>query len=272
MYSLTNTALTELTAGDVKKLRPLNILLAEDNPMNIKLISILFAQNGLKLQVAENGAAAIKKIKANDFDIVLMDMEMPVLNGYEATKLIRKQLKNKIPIIAMTAHAMPGEREKCLQLGMNDYIAKPIDAALLFKSIYNLTHIRKSVSKKTGITKFNTPAAVSDKVCNLEYLVGITRGNKKIINNIVAVFFKETGKELTYLNDAIEKTNYKDISDISHKIKSAFSILGISLLEPVFKEMEQLSSITSCIGNIELLNHRVNIVFNQAKAEMKTAY
>lgn len=108
----------------------------------------------------------------------------------------------------------------------------------------------------------------SAKVCNMDYLVNVTRGNKKIINNIVAVFFKETKKEMVDLNGAIEKRNYTAISNIAHKIKSAFSILGISVLEPVFKEMEQLSCSTSSIGNIELLNRRVHFVFTQAKEEM----
>lgn len=252
--------------NSLKKPGPLNILLAEDNLLNIKLITVLFAQHGVTIEVATNGLEAVEKIKTNNFDLVLMDMEMPVMNGYQATVMIRNELKSNIPIIALTANAQPGEKEKCLQLGMNDYVSKPIDAGSLFKTINKLTS--KMVSTKTGIVNSQTTTVVSDKVCNMDYLMGATRGNKKIINNIVAVFFKETGKELVFLNAAIKKTNYTDISDISHKIKSAFSILGISVLEPVFKEMEQLSSSTSPIGNIELLNRRVHFVFNQAKAEM----
>ena len=117
----------------------LNILLVEDNLLNIKLISCLFAENNLTLQIAENGLLGIQKLKENNFDIILMDMEMPVMTGYEATKVIRDELKNDIPIIAMTAHAMSGEREHCLNLGMNDYISKPINSMLLFEKINELT-------------------------------------------------------------------------------------------------------------------------------------
>ncbi|MEP7236790.1 MAG: response regulator [Ferruginibacter sp.] len=250
----------------LKKLSSLNILLAEDNLLNIKLITVLFAQYGITIQAAINGLEAVEKIKTNNFDLVLMDMEMPVMNGYEATAIIRNELKNNIPIIALTANAQAGEKEKCLQLGMNDYVSKPIDANNLFKTINKLT--RKMVSTRPGIINSQTTTVVADKVCNMDYLMGATRGNKKMINNIVAVFFKETKKELQFLNAAIKKTNYTDISDISHKIKSAFSILGISVLEPVFKEIENLSSSTSSIGNIELLNRKVNFVFNQAREEM----
>jgi CheY-like chemotaxis protein len=79
----------------------------------------------------------LKKIKNGHYDLVLMDMEMPEMNGYEATIVLRNELNNPIPIIAMTAHAMAGEIEKCLNLGMNDYISKPINAKLLFEKIYN---------------------------------------------------------------------------------------------------------------------------------------
>lgn len=124
---------------DMNGLGKLNILLVEDNLLNVKLILSLFSEYNLKLQVAENGSICIEKIKENNFDIVLMDMEMPVMNGYEAATIIRKELKNNIPIIAMTAHAMSGERERCLHLGMNDYISKPINANLLFEKMYELT-------------------------------------------------------------------------------------------------------------------------------------
>lgn len=265
---MTNSTLTAKNKYALKKLRRLNILLVEDNLLNAKLVAVLFAPYGIKLHFAENGMQAIEKIKITHFDMVLMDMEMPVMNGYQATTIIRQQLKNNIPIIALTAHALQDEREKCLQLGMNDYILKPINESLLLKAIYKLTCSSKTALLNTKQISALPAAAKADKVCNMGYLADVSRGNKKIINNIVTVFFKETGKELIFLSNAIEKTNYTVIGDISHKIKSAFSILGISVLEPVFKEMEQLSSITSSIGEIELLNRRINMVFNQAKDEM----
>jgi len=132
---------------DLEELSKLNILLVEDNHLNVMLISSLFSENHLKFEVAENGKIGIQQHKENEnstapitnFDIILMDMEMPEMNGYEAVKIIRNKLKNNVPIIAMTANAMAGEREKCLDLGMNDYISKPIDANQLFEKIYDLT-------------------------------------------------------------------------------------------------------------------------------------
>jgi len=137
----------EETKYNLKELSKLKILLAEDNQLNVMLIKNLFSENNLKLQTAENGKECIELLKTNTglteytkvFDIILMDMQMPVMNGYEAVSFIRNELKNNIPIIAMTANAMAGEREKCLNLGMDDYISKPIDATELFDKIYDLT-------------------------------------------------------------------------------------------------------------------------------------
>lgn len=128
---------------------------------------------------------------------------------------------------------------------------------------------RKYPLLKTGAKNFTVIPGTTDKVCNLGYLLSVSRGNEKIMENITKVFFKETKEEMILLTGAIKKNNYLLISGISHKIKSAFSILGISLLDPVFTEMELLSSNSSAIGKIELLNRRIQIVFNQARIEMK---
>ena len=259
----------KLTDYDKKILGTLNILLAEDNLLNVKLISVLFSLSGLKLEIAMNGAEAVEKIKTNSFDIVLMDIEMPVLNGYQATSVIRQQLNNNIPIIAMTAGTMPGEKEKCLQAGMNDYIAKPINEDHLFTAIYNLTCSDKPAFEKKGITIPLVVLAVTEKICKLDYLVTITRGNKKMMNNIIDIFMEVTPAELSALDAAIKKTDYNIIRDICHKIKSSFSLLGIAAIEPVFAEMEHLGAIASGIEKIKLLNGRLNNLFIQSREEMK---
>ena len=125
---------------DFTMLQDINILIVEDNLLNVKLLQQLFKEFKLKSDVAENGRICIQKMEQTAYDIILMDMEMPVLNGYEATEIIRNKMKNKIPIVAMTANAMAGEREKCLSLGMNDYISKPLNGQLLFEIIFDITY------------------------------------------------------------------------------------------------------------------------------------
>ncbi|MBZ5578166.1 MAG: response regulator [Acidobacteriia bacterium] len=118
--------------------RPVDILLAEDNQVNQALAVRLLEKHGYRVQVAGNGIDAVTKFEAGRFDAVLMDVQMPEMDGFEATAAIRKIEKARgghIPVIAMTAHAMKGDRDRCLAAGMDGYVAKPIHAAELFQAI-----------------------------------------------------------------------------------------------------------------------------------------
>jgi CheY-like chemotaxis protein len=115
------------------------ILLVEDNEINQKLALNILSRNGCQTTVANHGGEALQALETDDYDCVLMDVQMPEMDGFEATKRIRDRtssVKNpEIPIIAMTAHAMKGDMERCRQAGMNDYLAKPIDPQELIEKI-----------------------------------------------------------------------------------------------------------------------------------------
>jgi CheY-like chemotaxis protein len=114
-----------------------HILLAEDNPVNQKLAKIMLKKAGYKVEMASNGKEAVEKFTSNpdDFDLIFMDIQMPEMDGAKATRTIRQKGFGKIPIVAMTAHAMKGDREKCLKAGMDDYITKPIKRELVFEMV-----------------------------------------------------------------------------------------------------------------------------------------
>jgi two-component system sensor histidine kinase/response regulator len=121
----------------------LRVLLAEDNPINQKLAVVLLQKAGYSVDAVETGAQALEKVQANQYSAVLMDVQMPEMDGLEATQHIRELEKNTgwhIPIIAMTAHAMPGDRERCLKAGMDDYVTKPIEPKVLFSALDRWTH------------------------------------------------------------------------------------------------------------------------------------
>ncbi len=126
--------LTQYTVREEIK-HSVRILLAEDNPVNQKLSTLILTKAGYLLEVAENGNEAVEKYTTNpaDFDLIIMDVQMPEMDGLEATRVIRDKGFDTIPIIAMTAHAMIGDREKCLEAGMNDYISKPIKREIIFE-------------------------------------------------------------------------------------------------------------------------------------------
>ena len=113
-----------------------DILIVEDNPVNQKLIAFLLARAGYSYEVAENGVEALQRIERNAFKLVLMDMMMPVMNGYDATKAIRANPKTKhLPVIALTANTMKGEDEKCRAAGCSDYLAKPYSKDQILNAI-----------------------------------------------------------------------------------------------------------------------------------------
>jgi CheY-like chemotaxis protein len=116
--------------------RPLQVLLTEDTPANQLLVSRILGKRGHFVQVAANGQEAVELVRARQFDVVLMDVQMPVMDGYEATAAIRalKEME-RLPIIAMTAHAMKGDEDKCLEAGMNAYLAKPVNSRELIELV-----------------------------------------------------------------------------------------------------------------------------------------
>lgn len=128
----------------------LNILLVEDNSLNQILAKKVLTDWHWKVDIAENGLVALEKIKTNDYDVVLMDIQMPEMDGYEATRRIRQTFdapQCKVPVIAMTAHALAGEAEKCISVGMDDYISKPFDKKVLYSKILSAIN-KNNIEKK----------------------------------------------------------------------------------------------------------------------------
>jgi CheY-like chemotaxis protein len=124
------------------------VLIAEDNPINRLLAIKVLQKRGFETEVAENGLIALDKLEKNDFDIILMDLQMPEMDGYEASRKIRELNNHKrdIPIIAMTAHTIKGEYEHCIQIGIDDFISKPFDTKELYEKIFKLVRKREGVS------------------------------------------------------------------------------------------------------------------------------
>jgi signal transduction histidine kinase/CheY-like chemotaxis protein len=121
--------------NDPVSIKDVKVLIAEDNPMNQQLIKHLMKNWEIQFTIVSNGAEAVDALQKDEFSLVLMDIQMPEMDGYQAIETIRKHLHSDIPVIAMTAHAMMGEKEKCLQLGMNDYISKPLKETVLYNII-----------------------------------------------------------------------------------------------------------------------------------------
>ncbi|HTF03350.1 MAG TPA: ATP-binding protein [Bacteroidia bacterium] len=230
------------------------ILLVEDNPINIKFVQSLFGEYGIKTDLAQNGMEAVSKVREKTYDIVLMDIEMPEMNGYEATTVIRDELRSTIPILAMTAHAMAGEREKCLQAGMNGYISKPINEELLFSEMFRLT---------AGQETAEAP------LTNLDYLIRSMKGNKDAIRETIDIFLKHMPADLELLREAVENKDLVMIKRNAHRIKSTVSIAGAAGIAKILGDLEERAS-SKDINEIMVLYKALVPMTDQAISEMQS--
>ena len=245
---------------DTEQLSKLKILLVEDNPINIKFVISLFTDFQIMADVAENGKIALEKIKQDTFDLILMDIEMPEMNGYETTSIIRHTLKSEVPIIAMTAHAMAGEQDKCLALGMNDYISKPINANLLFEKMLQAV----SSSSPDDVAQTNKV-----RVTDLGFLIESMGGKKDVIRETIDIFLTQVPEDVAILNEAVAVADYQRIKNYAHKMKSTASLIGMHQLTPVLAEMETLGAAKKEIEKIRDLNKILNAQCKQGIEEIQ---
>lgn len=241
--------------GFSNSLAPLTVLLVDDNPINLKLLIGLFSSLGTKIITAENGRIAIEILKKGSVDLVLLDIEMPEMNGYETTTYIRHKMNSKVPIIAMTANAMSGENEKCIQLGMNDYISKPIKAEILFEKILH------SVPKKCS--------EATDRVIQLAFLHKSMGSNQELLLEILNMFLEMVPEDVEAIIKAIESCNYDLIRKRSHKLLSTVLALGATGMETVLKEMELLGKEARDHERITELGRQLEMLCKKAILEVE---
>jgi len=202
----------------------LHILLAEDGLVNQKVAVNLLKQRGHKVTVANNGQEALTALDRESFDVVLMDVQMPSMDGFEATSIIREREKESgahLPIIAMTAHAMKGDRERCLEAGMDGYIAKPIRAKDLYKTIdATVLRIRESQPPKKN-------TAESKEELDRDQILERTGGDAETLNEIVELFLVESEKLMARIRDAITTENTSELQRAAHTFKGSIRIFGV---------------------------------------------
>ncbi len=203
----------ELEAKPIKITQPLNILVAEDTPFNQTFILRLLEKNGFHPTLVENGQQAVDRFDPDKFDVILMDVQMPEMDGFEATREIRKLEKQSgghIPVIAMTAYATEGDRERCLAAGMDDYVSKPISASKLFKAIEVLIAPEESAP--------STDEPKGDAF-NKDGLIKSFKNDHSLLKELVEIFINDYPQMLTTLRKSLETTDAKTFSRTAHSLK-----------------------------------------------------
>ena len=250
--------------------KPMHILLAEDHILNQKLAVAYLEGFGLHVDLAENGEEAIHKLKTKHYDLILMDIQMPVLDGYHASKKIREDINSTIPIIAMTAHTMPNEKEKCLSFGMNDYLSKPFKEVELFNMVNQyLGNIGNTITDTIeSSTESNATSSKHYAIINPDHLYSLSRGNNAFIKDIVQLFLDQNPLELSEIEKAIDQQNYASISSIAHKMKTSVGFIGIEQLLAPLNKLEKLAITQGNTNDINSLFSEVKITCQKAIGEL----
>lgn len=230
------------------------ILAAEDNKMNQLLLQHMFKQWNLKLTLANDGGAVMKCLEESTYDLVLMDIQMPDIDGYQATTWIRKTLKSDVPIIAMTAFVLQGEKEKCLSYGMNAYLPKPIDENDLKDLLLQYLPSKKKTERKNWI--------------NLPFLQQ-TFNNNEFVKNILSLFVVQYPKDLDRLKICVSKKDIQGVKSAAHHLKS--TVLSVNNVFPELEALQTLEETGSENPDWTFINQLCNKVMASSSGATKEA-
>ena len=204
--------------------RPRRILLAEDGLVNQQVARELLEGRGHQVVVVNNGREAVEAVGREAFDLVLMDVQMPEMDGFEATEAIRLKEQttgNHISIVAMTAHAMKGDRERCLKAGMDGYLTKPIQSRLLFETVESIAAAERDYEEEAVETA--TTDSDMKSIMNWNAAVDRVAGRQDLLRQLVTLFFKEVDKLLPELREAITRKDMVKVRRLAHSIKGSAS-------------------------------------------------
>ena len=213
--------------------RPLRILVAEDNPVNQTLAALLLQKQGHSVVLAGNGKEALAALERQAFDLVLMDVQMPVMDGFEATGRVREKEKatggRHIPIIATTAHAIKGDRERCLGAGMDGYVSKPIDADELAEAIasHAPAHSRPAAAEHRRRPP-PAPTVVIDIDERVRYPLKRVGGKVENLKKIARVFETESARSLQEIREATAARDGPRLWRAAHSFKGAVALFGVA--------------------------------------------
>ncbi|BAX81237.1 ATP-binding protein [Labilibaculum antarcticum] len=221
-------------------LKNIKVLVVEDIPLNQLLMKTLLDDFEFESDIAANGKIAIEKMQTKSHDIILMDLQMPEMNGFEATEYIRNTLNSNIPIIALTADVTTVDLAKCKSVGMDDYIAKPVDERLLYSKMVGLIKMNPN---SIEAEKNRLDPSEKEKCTDLDYLNRRTKSNPKLMMDMISLYLKQTPALITTMKQGLENKDWKSLYTAVHKMIPSFSIMGISTdFEDMAKKVQEYAS------------------------------
>jgi PAS domain S-box-containing protein len=253
----TEMGLVELDS-DIKNIR---ILVVEDIVLNQLLMRTLLDDFGFEQDIAGNGKIAIELLKNNAYDIILMDLQMPEMNGFETTEYIRNEIKSDIPIIALTADVTTVDLAKCKAVGMNDYISKPVDERVLYRKIIDI--YKKHITlKKSGL-----------KYIDLTYLNNRTKSNPALMMQMISLYLEQTPQLISQMKKGLSEKDMNSLKSSAHKLIPSFLIMGIDKqYETMARNIQEYAGKQQYPDELTEMVKQLEIVCSDACEELKEEY
>ncbi len=241
-----------------ERVKNINVLVVEDIALNQLLMKTLLDDFGFERDIAENGKIAIEMMALKKYDIILMDLQMPEMNGFQTTEYIRQMLHSTIPIVALTADVTTADLAKCKAVGMNDYLSKPVNERLLYSKIVSLV-MKSDETAKSGETITEDVFVKKYKYIDLDYLFHRTKSNKSLLIEMINLYLEQTPVLLATMNAGLKNADWISLQSAMHKIIPSFSIMGISnefeVLARKVQEyditIQNISEVTKMVKKIE---------------------
>lgn len=235
----------------------LKVLVAEDNPVNQRLVTKLLEKQGHVVTLAHNGVQAVDYFRSQEFDIILMDVQMPEMDGLEATREIRNlsNPESRIPIIAMTAHATDADKQNCLASGIDEYLSKPFRSTDLYDLLAQFT------GRPTASVEMETHAPKRESIVDWKQAFETVGGDRDLLNDLFRVFLKERSTMVSEIESALSKSDYKEIRRTAHSLKGALHHLGAKTAAEVAREFEtmgQTENVQNAGERMSILKHMLS--------------
>jgi CheY-like chemotaxis protein len=220
------------------------VLVAEDNSINQVVVKHSLNNLGATVDIVTNGTEAIRKIKQQHYDLILMDIQMPDMDGYDTTRYIRNELQNSVPIIAMTAFAQKGEDEKCLQVGMNAYVSKPFTTEILNDTITKVLSTPMNVNANPYI--LNKEGVVVD----ISMLYEVASDDESYIQLMINTFIENMPTTIDRIDKSYNESDFEELYRAAHYAKSSLSVIKINEMLEWVQKIEASAKLKT---NLEIL-------------------
>ena len=254
------------------EMKNIRVLVVEDIALNQLLMKTLLDDFGFERDIVGNGKIAIEKLETKTYDIILMDLQMPEMNGFEATEYIRNQMGSNIPIIALTADVTTVDLAKCKAVGMNDYIAKPVDERVLYSKIVGLVK-KPAVSKNKENDENVEDPGKNIKCIDLDFLIHRTKSNPKLMMEMISLYLEQTPPLIIAMKQSFHDKDWNSLYSAVHKMIPSFSIMGISLdFENIARKVQEYASTQQQTDGIPGMVLQLEHVCAQACKELEVEF